>query len=994
MVEREVKRKFVFGFVIFLAVFSIIFFLGNLPLTGNVSSNVTEDLNPLGWIGTSQLYSVVCSSVDNLVYLVGSSGVFGAYNRNSGVIEDLRGSDPGNWIGSAITDVPMALTYDSKNNLVYMVGFNKVFGVYNRTSNVTENLKGTASWMASDSILYDVVSGSNDTVYLVGQSGIFGVYNRTSNVTENLMNSDTGNWMGTNYTTALTYDSNNSLIYFGGQGGTFGVYNRSSNVASNLTATDTNDWIGTRYINALAYDSSKRLVYIGGAEGIFGVYNRTSNVATDLRGTDPDDWFGTTYEVNVLTYNPNNKLIYLGSSALGKFGAYNWTSNVTQDIRQNDTWFGKASLYGLTYDSNSSLVYFAGHTGSGTSGIFGSYNSSSNLTTNLRAAITNDWVATTDLKGLAIDSRNGRVYLVGNDGLFGVYNQTSGVIQNLRTTDTGNWIAYSNLLASVYDSNNNLIYVGGDDGFGVYNISLNVTTNLTATDYGGWYGGYLSGIYNLAFDSNESLVYLVGNAGLFGVYNITSNFTIDLTSTDPGNWISSRSIYGIDYDPNHKLVYFSGGGPNGFFGVYDRISNVAENLTGFDSLYIFYNSIIYSVAYDTKNNLVYLSGSLGKLGVYDRTTNLTSDLSSTDPDDWIGQASILDMAYDSSEDLVYFVGETASATSGVFGVYNLTSNITENLNGTDTGDWIGVNRLKRVKYNPIDGLIYLAGNSGIFGAYNRSSNITTIVEQVISIEETVGGTPPAKTTTVNIPSIPSGQPATLNITNPNIEVGSVTISTNENVSSVSVTVTEVPKTKVGDFVIGISAGGAGIYQALNITARGLNNSQIESASINFRVNISWIEQQRKATEGDIHLFRRNDITNKWEALNTTYLYNDSQFYYYTAITPGFSTFVIYFGRYECEPGIRRCFESQIQMCLGNATWLVTEKCAYGCDEQGVCLEKPLSNFDLKILYFVVGVVVFVLIVVFLLRRVPVGKNKSSREVRAGLHHRQSFHRQG
>ena len=256
-----------------------------------------------------------------------------------------------------------------------------------------------------------------------------------------------------------------------------------------------------------------------------------------------------------------------------------------------------------------------------------------------------------------------------------------------------------------------------------------------------------------------------------------------------------------------------------------------------------------------------------------------------------------------------------------------------------------------------------------------------------------GGGTSTTTTTVTTPSIPSGTPATITITNPNIEVGSVTISTNENVSSVSVTVTEVPKTKVGDFVIGVSAGGAGIYQALNITARGLNNSQIESASINFRVNISWVEQQRKATEEDIHLFRRNDITNKWEALNTTYLYNDSQFYYYTAITPGFSTFVIYFGRYECEPGIRRCFESQIQMCLGNATWLVTEKCTYGC-EDGECISAPLSKFDLKILYFALGIIIIGLIVIFLSRHMPKGKNKSSKEVRSSLRHRQSFHRQG
>jgi hypothetical protein len=175
---------------------------------------------------------------------------------------------------------------------------------------------------------------------------------------------------------------------------------------------------------------------------------------------------------------------------------------------------------------------------------------------------------------------------------------------------------------------------------------------------------------------------------------------------------------------------------------------------------------------------------------------------------------------------------------------------------------------------------------------------------------------------------------------------------------------------------------------------GLNNSQIANATVNFRVNMSWVEAQRRATEEDILLFRRNEVTRRWEALDTTYLYNDSQFYYYTAITPGFSTFVIYFGKYECEPGINRCFESQIQMCLGNATWLTTEKCQYGCGEQGECLGKPLSNFDLKILYFALGIVIVGFIVVFLLRRVPIGKNKSSREVRSSLRHKQSFHRQG
>ena len=223
---------------------------------------------------------------------------------------------------------------------------------------------------------------------------------------------------------------------------------------------------------------------------------------------------------------------------------------------------------------------------------------------------------------------------------------------------------------------------------------------------------------------------------------------------------------------------------------------------------------------------------------------------------------------------------------------------------------------------------------------------------------TVPGGETPTTTTVSVPSIPAGEPTTATITNPNIEVNSVTITTTENVSNVVITVQEVPRARVADFEIGIST--RQIYQALNISVSGLNNSQIANATVYFRVNISWVEAQRSATEEDILLFRRNETTRRWQALDTTYLGNDSQYYYYSAITPGFSTFVIFFGRYECEPGSIRCFENNIQMCLGNATWLVTEKCPYGCDEQGACLESVLQSktfYTLLIAVVSLGVVV-------------------------------------
>jgi len=234
---------------------------------------------------------------------------------------------------------------------------------------------------------------------------------------------------------------------------------------------------------------------------------------------------------------------------------------------------------------------------------------------------------------------------------------------------------------------------------------------------------------------------------------------------------------------------------------------------------------------------------------------------------------------------------------------------------------------------------------------------------------TGGAQQQSSTTTVG--TISAGEPATVNITNPKVEITSIVITTTETVSNVAVKVTEVSRARLADLEIGLST--RQIYQAFNITTLGLNNSQIANATVGFRVNITWVEQ-RRAAEEDMLLFRKNDTTGRWQALNTTYLYNDSQFYYYSAVTPGFSTFIIYFGRYECEPGINRCFENQIQMCLGNATWLVTEKCAYGCDEQGACLETPLQSKTFYTFLIVAVGVVAVIVLYFLTTRI-FGKKK-------------------
>ena len=249
-----------------------------------------------------------------------------------------------------------------------------------------------------------------------------------------------------------------------------------------------------------------------------------------------------------------------------------------------------------------------------------------------------------------------------------------------------------------------------------------------------------------------------------------------------------------------------------------------------------------------------------------------------------------------------------------------------------------------------------------------------------------GSLPPAPTTTTEtITTASPGSPAVVSINNPSMGLTKLTVNVSQTVSNLSITITKLNSTQGADLRISLGRNGA-LYEAYEISTT-LSNSNISNVEINFKVNKTWLANQNK-TVTSVRLYRY--VNNAWTRITTTLTGQDSQYYYFSAVSPGFSTFVVFFGEFECDPGEKRCFENQVQLCLGNATWLVTEKCLGDCKD-GECLETPFK-FDLKTLYFVGGIVIAGLIVVFLLRRIPIGKNKSSKEVRSNLHHKQFVHR--
>ena len=377
----------------------------------------------------------------------------------------------------------------------------------------------------------------------------------------------------------------------------------------------------------------------------------------------------------------------------------------------------------------------------------------------------------------------------------------------------------------------------------------------------------------------------------------------------------------------------------------------------------FRNKIIYALTYDSTEDSIYFAGDSGVFGVYNRTSNSTEDLRSVDIGNWIGTSQIYGLTYDSNNSLIYFVGG-----SGVFGLYNRTSNTTENLNMTDSGDWIGANTLYRVIYSSDNKLVYIAGGGGIFGAYNRTSNTTTPVATPEAEPEaepdspSSSASPSIKVTSSETTTISSASPSTpaiVSISNPEIDIREMLINVKTNLSDISITVNEIDILSESDF--SISTDGI-IYQAFQILTDGINDTHIESVIIQYRVNKTWLNESNFTIE-DVVLYRKQEVANQWDALETAYIFEDDAYYYFSSLSPGFSFFSIFVSPAECALGDKQCFENNVQICPASKKWFTSEICDYKCNG-GKC-----AGRELFLLYLIVGIVIIGGVVSFVVKKI-------------------------
>ena len=138
---------------------------------------------------------------------------------------------------------------------------------------------------------------------------------------------------------------------------------------------------------------------------------------------------------------------------------------------------------------------------------------------------------------------------------------------------------------------------------------------------------------------------------------------------------------------------------------------------------------------------------------------------------------------------------------------------------------------------------------------------------------------------VDIPSIAAGENETVEVENTFIT--ELTICVKKDVENVRITVQQLT-----DKPAEIEIGAPGIaYCYLNIVAENITDADIESVTITFEVEKSWIAQNGIDMQ-TITLNRYDPVSGDWTFLPTTFLFEDDTYAYFSAVSPGLSVFAI------------------------------------------------------------------------------------------------------
>ena len=115
----------------------------------------------------------------------------------------------------------------------------------------------------------------------------------------------------------------------------------------------------------------------------------------------------------------------------------------------------------------------------------------------------------------------------------------------------------------------------------------------------------------------------------------------------------------------------------------------------------------------------------------------------------------------------------------------------------------------------------------------------------------------------------------------------IEISVENDVANVSITLEETTKPEEADIAIAIDVGA--VYKYLSIEKTNIENGDISEAKIKFKVEKSWIIAN--SIDPDTIILKRL-VGDAWVELPTVKVSEDDTYYYYEAVSTGFSVFAI------------------------------------------------------------------------------------------------------
>jgi len=326
---------------------------------------------------------------------------------------------------------------------------------------------------------------------------------------------------------------------------------------------------------------------------------------------------------------------------------------------------------------------------------------------------------------------------------------------------------------------------------------------------------------------------------------------------------------------------------------------------------------------------------------------------------------------------LYINGTDDDSTTYNYSVANLTANFSSDYSFNITlwtnltGSWTLLDNEPSPVTNYTDLTPYQTANYSVIANWTGNANytISSASHYLTLAYYTAPPTPPTGNTggwdapsgpsqggqqSVIFVTIEAGVASIARYTDKLLDLREINITVSNPANAVKITVSKVDEQPA---TITHSITGT-VYKYFNITTQNLDESNVAKARLKFRVNKTWYSENN-LSPATTKLNRYE--SNGWRTLSTTQTTSDTDYYYFEAETPGFSTFAVTATK-TVQPAPTTCTNT----CLPGQSQRAYPDCTCYTPEQpsqpsGGGITPTAPNYDWLIFIMVMVIVTLVLV---------------------------------